>query len=174
MAMFYIYIYIYACVYTWSWLCHGFYFTVMLCTTTGPYGRLMLEVVYGEILLSLHRGSIGDDSSERVVGVSAWCIVHVWHTRINTSVGLIYIIFGFLNTKTYVYVCILISKSICIKEHWWSLISWPNEVQRMFLTTHEFYIWVLLKNHRLLTTSWVLFKLLCFILLLLLLLSCFI
>ena len=62
-------------------------------------------------------------------------------------------------------ICILISKSICsIKEHWWSLTSsWPDEVQRMFSTAHEFYIRVLLKNHRLLTISWVLFKLLCFI-----------
>ena len=43
---------------------------VMLCSTTGPYGRPMLEVAYGELLLSLHRGCMGDDSSGRVVGVS--------------------------------------------------------------------------------------------------------
>ena len=43
---------------------------VMLRSTTSPYGRPMLEVAYGEILLSLHRGCMGDDSSGRVVGVS--------------------------------------------------------------------------------------------------------
>ena len=45
---------------------------VMLRSTMGPYGRPMLEVAYGEILLSLHMdGCMGDDSSGRVVGVSA-------------------------------------------------------------------------------------------------------
>ena len=44
---------------------------VMLRSTTGSYGRLMLEVAYGETLFSLHRGCIGVDSSGIVVGVSA-------------------------------------------------------------------------------------------------------
>ena len=44
---------------------------VMLCSTTGSYGRPMLEVAYGETLFSLHRGCMGIDSSGRVVGVSA-------------------------------------------------------------------------------------------------------
>ena len=48
----------------------GFYCMVILRSTTGPYGRLILEVAYGETLLSLHRGCMGDDSSGRVVGVS--------------------------------------------------------------------------------------------------------
>ena len=96
----YIYVYVFMII-IMSWI---FYFTMVLHSTTGPYGRLMLEVAYGEILLSLHRDCMGDDSSGRVVGVSAWCIAHVWHTRVNTSVGSMYIIFGFLNTKTYVYV----------------------------------------------------------------------
>ena len=48
----------------------GFYYMVILRSTTGPYGRPMLEVEYGEILLSLHRGCMGDDSSRRVVRVS--------------------------------------------------------------------------------------------------------
>ena len=46
----------------------GFYYMVILRSTTGPYGRPMLEVAYGETLLSLH--CMGDDSSGRVVGVS--------------------------------------------------------------------------------------------------------
>ena len=58
------------CVYTFvtmSW------FLVILRSTTGPYGRTMLEVAYGEMLFSLHRGCMGVDSSGRVVGVSTWC-----------------------------------------------------------------------------------------------------
>ena len=43
---------------------------VMLRSTTSPYGRPAIEVAYGEMILSLHRDCMGDDSSERVVGVS--------------------------------------------------------------------------------------------------------
>ena len=89
------------------------------------------------MILSLHRGCMRHDSSERVVGVSAWCIAHVWHTRVNTCVGSVYIIFlGFLR---YINLYILFLKSICsIKEYWWSLtFSWLDEDQRMFSTAHE-------------------------------------
>ena len=113
------------------------YLMVMLRSTTGPYGRYVIEVAYGEMIISLHRGCMGDDSSRRVVRVSTWCIVHVWHTRVNTSVGSVYNIFmGFHDIK---YICILFSKSICsIKEYWWFLIlSWSDEVQIMFSTAHE-------------------------------------
>ena len=48
----------------------GFYCMVILRSTTGPYDRPMSEVAYGENLLSLNRGCMGDDSSGRVVGVS--------------------------------------------------------------------------------------------------------
>ena len=101
----FIYIYKYMCayVYTWLWLCHGFYFTVMLHSTTGLYGRPMLEVAYGEISLSLHQGCMGDDSSKRVVGVSACCIVHARHTRVNTRVGSITLFSNFYDIKTYMY-----------------------------------------------------------------------
>ena len=49
----------------------GFHVTVMLRNTTGPYGRPVIEVAYKEMIFSLHRDCVGDDSSERVVGVSA-------------------------------------------------------------------------------------------------------
>ena len=44
---------------------------VMLRSTTSPYGRPVIEVAYGEMIFSLHRGCMGDDSSGRVVEVSA-------------------------------------------------------------------------------------------------------
>ena len=79
------------------------YYTVMLRSTTGPYGRPVLEVAYGSFRISLHRGCMGVDSSGRVVGVSACCIAHARYTRINTSVGSIILFLVFM-----------ISKSTCI------------------------------------------------------------
>ena len=61
----YIYIYIFISNYDMD-----FELMVMLCSTTGPYGRLVIEVAYGEMILSLHRGCMRDDTSGRVVGVS--------------------------------------------------------------------------------------------------------
>ena len=43
-------------------------------------------------------------NSGRVVRVSSCCITHVWHTRVNTSVGSVYILFSnFHDIKTYIY-----------------------------------------------------------------------
>ena len=112
----------------------------MLRSTTSPSGRLVIEVAYEKMIILLHRGCMGDDSSGKVVGVSAWCIAHIWHTQVNTSVGSVYIIFLFLRYKNLcIYIYILFSKSICsIKEHRWSLtLSWPDEDQRVFSTAHE-------------------------------------
>ena len=44
---------------------------VMLRSTTDPYGRPVIEVAYAEMIFSLHRGCMRDDSSKIVVGVSA-------------------------------------------------------------------------------------------------------
>ena len=46
----------------------GFYVMVMLRSTTGPYGRPVIEVAYGKMIFSLHRGYMGDVSS----GESGW------------------------------------------------------------------------------------------------------
>ena len=86
------------------------YYMVMLRSTTGPCGRPVIEVAYEEIILSLHRGCMGDDSSRRVVGVSAWCIAYVWHTQVNTSVSSIYIYFGFSRYKNLYVLCFQIYK----------------------------------------------------------------
>ena len=67
---FYTYIYI-----SYSYVDHdydmNFIVTVMLRSTTSPYGRPVIGVTYGKMILSLHRGYMGDDSSGRVVRVSA-------------------------------------------------------------------------------------------------------
>ena len=44
---------------------------VILRSTTDLYGRPVIEVAYGEMIFSLHRGCMGNDSLGRVVGVSA-------------------------------------------------------------------------------------------------------
>ena len=44
---------------------------VMLRSTTSPYGRPVIEVAYGEMIFSLNRDCMRDDSSRRVIGVSA-------------------------------------------------------------------------------------------------------
>ena len=70
----YIRIYVYLTTIT-SWISFMlFYLMVILHSTTGPYGRPMIKVAYGEILFSLYQGCIGDDSSGRVVGVSTCCL----------------------------------------------------------------------------------------------------
>ena len=118
---------------TMSWI---FIFMVILRSTTGPYGRPMIEVAYEKILFSLHRGCMGDDSSKIVIGVSTRCRP-CWTYPDQHQCGLnVYYFPGFHTIK----IDILFSKAICsIKEHWWSLtLSWPDEVQRIFSTAHEF------------------------------------
>ena len=117
-----------------------------LRSTTGSYGRPVLEAVYGEIPISLHRGCLGDVSSGRVVGMSTWCITHGRHIQINTSVGTVYVFFIF-NTKIYTY---YVLKSICIiKGHWWSLtLFWPDDDQGMILTAHNVFLKRNEKIHR--------------------------
>ena len=65
----YVLLYMYMCIYNHDYVM-GFYFMVILRSTTGLYGRLVIKVAYGEMLLSLHRDCMGVDSSGRVVGVS--------------------------------------------------------------------------------------------------------
>ena len=65
----YVLLYMYMCIHDHDYVM-SFYFMVILRSTTGPYGRPVIEVAYGEMLLSLHRGCMGDVSSGRVVGVS--------------------------------------------------------------------------------------------------------
>ena len=65
------YLYIYSYFYIDHDYNTSFHVMVMLRSTTGPYGRPVIEVAYGEMILSLYRGYIRDDSLRRVVKVSA-------------------------------------------------------------------------------------------------------
>ena len=91
-----------------------------LRSTAGSYGRPMLEVAYGETVISLHRGCLRDVSSERVVGVSIWCITHGGHIWVNTSVGTVYVFWYIFFIKS---IRIMISKIYIyiMKGHWWFL-----------------------------------------------------
>ena len=64
-----------------------------LRSTTSSYRRTCDRGRIWRDYDSLHRGCLENVSSGRVVGVSLWCITHVRHTRVNTSVGTVYDIF---------------------------------------------------------------------------------
>ena len=61
------------CLHDHDYVMDFYIFMVILRSTTGPYGRPMIEVAYGKILSSLYRDYMRDDSSERVVRVSTCC-----------------------------------------------------------------------------------------------------
>ena len=61
------------CLHNHDYVMDFHFFMVILRSTTGPYGRPMIEVAYGEMLFSLHRGCMGNDSSKKVIGVSTRC-----------------------------------------------------------------------------------------------------
>ena len=129
-------LYTYICLYDYEYSMDFFlfYLMVILRSTTGPYGRPMIEVAYGKILLSLYRGCMGDDSSGRMVGLST-CCCPCWTYPGQYQCGLnVYYFLGFYTIKTYMY---YVFKSIhvysLIQKHWWSLtLSWPDEVQTIF------------------------------------------
>ena len=62
--------YIYMCLHDHEYVMDFHIYMVILHSTIGPYGRPITEVAYGEILFSLYRGYMGDESSERVIGMS--------------------------------------------------------------------------------------------------------
>ena len=104
---------------------------VILRGTTGPYGRPMLEVAYGEILFSLHQGCMGVK-----LGKSGWGVgmmSPMLDIPGSTPVWAHCILFLDFHTTLNIYIYIWFSKLLhYIKEHWWSLtMSGPNEVQRM-------------------------------------------
>ena len=99
------------CIYIYVWLHDHDYvmdfsiFMVILRSTMGPYKRPMIEVAYGEILFSLHRGCMGDDSLGRVVRVSTWC--RLWWTYPGQHQcghnEYYFLVFKYIRTYIYVY-----------------------------------------------------------------------
>ena len=69
-ATWWLYILIYTDIYKYDYIM-DFNLVMMLRSITGPYGRPVIEVAYREMIFSLHRGCMGDDSSGRVVRASA-------------------------------------------------------------------------------------------------------
>ena len=136
----YVSLYIYMCIHDHDYVM-GLYFMVMLRSTTGPYGRPITEVAYGEMFLSLHRGCTGVDSSGRVIGVSTWCRPYLTYPdqhQCGLNVSFFSFLYIYIYKPMYRYTVFKIYIYI-IKEHWWSLISsWPDEIKRIFSTAHEF------------------------------------
>ena len=99
-----------------------FYYMVILRSIMGPYGRPMIEVVYGEILFSLHRSCMRDNSSGRVVGMSTCCRPCWTYPGQHQCGRNVYYFLDFYTIKTYMY---YVFKSILvycvIQKHWWSL-----------------------------------------------------
>ena len=108
-----------------------------LHSTTGSYGRPVIKVVYGETLIH------STEAVWEILAREEWLgcqhdASSMFDIPGSTPVWAQYIYFmDFKDIKTYTY---HVFKSICIiKEHWWILTSsWPDEVQRMFSTAHEF------------------------------------
>ena len=67
-------------------------FMVILRSTTGPYGRPIAEVAYGEIVFFTPPRLYGRWAREEWLGCRH-DVAHVRHTRVNTSVGSLYIVF---------------------------------------------------------------------------------
>ena len=109
----------------------GFHLMVMLRSTTGSYGRPVIEVAYGEMIFH---------STETVWEMLAREELRPYLTYLGQhQCGLHIYIFWFSRYKN-LCICILFSKFICsIKEYWWSLtLSWPDKVQKIFSTVHDF------------------------------------
>ena len=133
-------LYTYICLLDFDYIMDLFYFILFYGDITQYYGPLWSTYDRGRIW-----GDLIFHSTEAVwemIAREEWLgcrhvVAHVGHTRVNTSVGsmlnifrvfLIYKLYG-VCFKTYIY---------CIKQkHWWSLtLSWPDMVQRTFLTAH--------------------------------------
>ena len=94
-----------------------------LRSTTGSYGWPEIEAAYGETEIALYWGSLGDVSSGRVVGVSTWCITYGRHTRVNTSVGTVYVFLIFntkpiriMFSKIYIYIYIYYERTLVVPD----------------------------------------------------------
>ena len=105
-ATWWLYFILYRCIYvfTLSCLCHGCIFMVILRSTTGPYGRPMVEVAYGEMLYFTPPRLYGSWK----LGKSGWGVDMMSpmfrHTRVNTSVGTVYIIFWVFIISKLIYI----------------------------------------------------------------------
>ena len=81
-----------------------FYLMVMLRSTTGSYGRPVIEVAYGEMMLSLHRGCMGMIFREEWLGCRYDALPMFDMLESTPGWAQCILFFGFQDIKTYVYV----------------------------------------------------------------------
>ena len=82
-----------------------FYLMVMLCSTTGPYGQPVIEVVYGEMIFSLQKDCMGDDSSGSSWGVSMMhrpCLTYPGQHQCGLRIYIYFLIFN-ISKSMYMY-----------------------------------------------------------------------
>ena len=61
-------LYLHMCLHDHDYVMNFYLFTVILRSTMGPYGRPMIEVAYGEMLVSLYQGCMGVEAREEWLG----------------------------------------------------------------------------------------------------------
>ena len=110
-----------------------------LRSTTGPYGRTFLEAAYGERIFHSIEAVCKMVAREKWLGCQHDASPMLDIPGLTPMWAPCILFFDFSWYKNlYKYVLVLKSISI-IKEYWWTLtLSWPDKVQRMFSTTHEF------------------------------------
>ena len=134
MAVFYTHIHLYIMILQWWDVMRTEWW---LRSTMGSYGRLVIEVAYGKTLIH------STEAIWEILAQEEWLGCRhnaspIFDIPGSTSMWTQYIYFlDFKDIKTYMY---YVFKSIrIIKKCLWTLTSsWPDEVQRMFSTAHEF------------------------------------
>ena len=110
--------------------------TVMVRSTTDSYGRSLLEAVYEERIIH------STEAIWQILARKEW--LGCWHDTSpmvdilgSTLVWTQYMLF--FDFKIWKVLCIMFWKFIVLwKKQWWFLtLSWPDDVQRTFSTTHD-------------------------------------
>ena len=92
-------LYMYICLHDHDYVMEYFYFMVILRSTTGPYGRPMIEVAMGRLYFH------STETVWEMIAREEWLrcrhdVAHVGHTRVNTSLGSMCIVFWIFILKT--------------------------------------------------------------------------
>ena len=109
-----------------------------LHSATGSYGQSVLEAIYGETIIHsivweiLAREEWLGCRHDTSPMVDIPGSILVWAQ---------YIVFSDFNKYKNLYVICFENLYVLWKKHWWSLtLSWPNDVQRTFSTSHNIFL----------------------------------